>query len=80
MRGMIDESGQLHIERAGKMVAQTCRKSRVVAGSVEAYGECDHTCPHFGEPWGGPTSFHLDICITSLTFEPDGFEDKRPGA
>ena len=83
MKGMIDEEGQLYIERAGKMVPQTCKKSGIVAGSVEAYGKCDHKCPHFGEPWGGEIKgipSNIQLCITVLNFEPGGFEDKRAGA
>jgi len=51
MRGMIDEEGYLHIERAGKMKAQMCCQGRIVTvGIVSAPGPCGDDCPLFGDP------------------------------
>ena len=79
MNGMIDAEGQFHLKRAGIMTPQTCRISRVVLGSVEAYGECNDTCPMFGEPIQEAKYLPiiLDLCQVSFQFEWDEFEDQR---
>ena len=91
MKGMIDEEGFLHIERAGKMKAQACCQGRTISVlDVSAPGPCGDNCPRFGEPilcysdvdGLKEENWHvIPICNGEIvSFSPGCFEDKRPTA
>lgn len=67
--GKIDDTGCLHIKRAGKWVEQYCKADKTHL--------CSHACPFFGEPMPVRSdSAHLTICEnTVLYFER--FTDER---
>ena len=50
MNGKIDKSGQLNIERAGKMNKQYCPFDAGAALSEGSPCSCGDWCPLFGEP------------------------------
>lgn len=83
MKGMIDKYGQLHIERASKMKIQQCRWKTISEENQKYYMTCSDVCPMFGEParvgFDPDTNWtHINLCDDNvITFEQNGFEDKR---
>lgn len=70
MKGKINKSGNLEIERAGKMRAQYCP----YVSEKAIYITCGDWCPAFEEPiWCEDIEIH--ICVTTLEF--DEFADER---
>ena len=86
MKGLINEHGVLHIERAGKMKAQLCRCIPMLKDDSNfALKRCGDHCPMFGEPVSGVVDgddipwMYLILCDgNSITFDQHGFKDQRP--
>lgn len=77
MKGKIDKSGRLSIERHGQMVLMSCKSSPELT-------ICAHDCPAFGEPYQdlirGQPLYHktgLQLCrnVGLLVFRE--FHDER---
>lgn len=76
MKGKIDATGWLYIERAGRMKVQVCPYK-----SNRYYSKpCGDWCPLFQDPYSYTRQDHikgilLEICQASIFFEE--FEDER---
>lgn len=65
MNFMIDNSGSLHLGRAGKWILTECMHDKTTS--------CNHACPHFAEPYtdNGVSSIEL-TCGHGVTFAYHG--------
>ena len=67
---VINENGDLVLNRAGKLKIQHCR-----FGSQQE--NCGDDCPLFNEPVIGGRAAAIEICRDSLWCETVAFEDRR---
>ena len=75
MKVKIDKSGNLWIERAGKMKAQNCPHGN----TDETLVACGDWCPMFQEPadYEKDDLIFLQLCQVAMTFNKSEFTDER---
>jgi hypothetical protein len=74
MNGAIDKDGNLHIERGGELLAQSCKFVSIDEYAIDYY--CTHFCPLFGEPWVNNGKTMLELCQGRI-LKFDSFVDER---